>query len=144
MNTPANSTASTPSEALQGLPRFDLQQWHNTAGDAAERQTMAESLCQACHDVGFFLLTNHGIDSALIDAVFDLSARASTNVPRAISEAGKARAANTPTDDLTFVSRSTYGVNTNHGLKTHSLHITACWAPINGPVRRWCPVSNLP
>lgn len=73
MNTPANSTASTPSEVLQGLPRFDLQQWHNTAGDAAERQTMAESLCQACHDVGFFLLTNHGIDSALIDAVFDLS-----------------------------------------------------------------------
>ena len=71
MNSQANNSASTSAEATQGLPRFDLQQWRSTAGSAAERQKMAEALCLACHEVGFFLLTNHGIDSALIDAVFD-------------------------------------------------------------------------
>ncbi len=55
------------------IPQFDLRKWHNARDNPQERQALAEALCLACHEVGFFLLTNHGIEQALIDSVFDTS-----------------------------------------------------------------------
>jgi len=55
------------------LPGFDLGEWRNTTSDAADRQRLADELCLACHEVGFFLLSNHGVDQSLIDNVFAVS-----------------------------------------------------------------------
>ena len=73
MTTKVNSHASANAQDANELPRFDLQQWRDAEGDCARRQQQAEALCLACHEVGFFLLTNHGIKNTLIDSVFDLS-----------------------------------------------------------------------
>lgn len=55
------------------LPQFDLSAWHATRNNPILRQKMADALCLACHEVGFFLLVNHGVDKTLIDSVFQLS-----------------------------------------------------------------------
>lgn len=40
-------------------------------GSAAERGALADELRQICHEVGFFIAVNHGIEPAFIDAVFE-------------------------------------------------------------------------
>jgi isopenicillin N synthase-like dioxygenase len=42
-------------------------------GPARERLALAESLREICHNVGFFVVTGHGIDYTLVDSVFALS-----------------------------------------------------------------------
>ncbi|MCU1365368.1 MAG: hypothetical protein JWN39_1007 [Ilumatobacteraceae bacterium] len=39
--------------------------------DAAARQAVIDEIGRACRDIGFFYLTGHGIDQALIDAAFE-------------------------------------------------------------------------
>jgi isopenicillin N synthase-like dioxygenase len=43
-------------------------------GDAAERSVI-ESICQACEEVGFFYISNHGVPQQLIDELFVQSER---------------------------------------------------------------------
>jgi len=49
------------------IPVVSLRSW---SGSDAERQEVADSLVRACHEVGFFLLVDHGIDQGLIDRYF--------------------------------------------------------------------------
>ena len=42
-------------------------------GAPAERETLAETIREAFHHVGFVIITNHGVGQDLIDAVFGLS-----------------------------------------------------------------------
>ena len=70
--------SATPNDSISSadanqLPRFDLQEWREAKDDSAKRQELAEALCLACHEVGFFLLTKHGVEKTLIDSVFNLS-----------------------------------------------------------------------
>ncbi|MDG2039249.1 MAG: 2-oxoglutarate and iron-dependent oxygenase domain-containing protein [Ilumatobacter sp.] len=44
-------------------------------GDAAERRALAEQVTSICHEIGFMLIVDHGVDQQLIDDVFDLMAR---------------------------------------------------------------------
>lgn len=39
-------------------------------GSPAQRQRLADALTEICHEVGFFVVTNHGVDSSLVDDVF--------------------------------------------------------------------------
>ena len=50
------------------LPVIDVQALRH--GSAAERQAVAAQLGQACETHGFFYISGHGIDPALIDGVF--------------------------------------------------------------------------
>lgn len=43
--------------------------------DAATVRQLAERLCTICHEVGFFVIDDHGIDVSLIDDVFALMQR---------------------------------------------------------------------
>lgn len=42
---------------------------------ADQRAALADRLCRVCHEVGFFVVTGHGVDASLVDGVFDLMAR---------------------------------------------------------------------
>lgn len=52
------------------IPLVDLSARHGTP---AERTILAETLRDAFHDVGFVVITNHGVGQDLIDSVFSLS-----------------------------------------------------------------------
>lgn len=57
------------SASFESIPVVDLAAMHGTED---ERHALADALCSVCHEVGFFVVTNHGIDTALIDDVFAL------------------------------------------------------------------------
>lgn len=65
--------AQSAEQSLTELPGFDLGQWRDSKDNAATRKQLADNLCLACHEVGFFLLSNHGIEQSLIDEVFGVS-----------------------------------------------------------------------
>ena len=54
------------------VPIIDLGALH---GDETRRDELAERLCAVCHEVGFALLSNHGIAPELVDDVFSLMER---------------------------------------------------------------------
>ena len=49
------------------IPVVDLAP---AAGSIEQRQNVADSLSHICHEVGFFVVTGHGIDESLVDDVF--------------------------------------------------------------------------
>lgn len=49
------------------IPVVSLRSWR---GADDERRAVADALVRACHEVGFFLLVDHGIDQELIDRYF--------------------------------------------------------------------------
>ncbi|MEM8934825.1 MAG: 2-oxoglutarate and iron-dependent oxygenase domain-containing protein [Pseudomonadota bacterium] len=51
---------------MKDLPIIDLSQFRN--GDAATRAAVAEKVDQACRDIGFIVLTGHGIPKDVFDA----------------------------------------------------------------------------
>lgn len=53
--------------ATASLPVVEFDRWRS--GDR-DRAAMADEVRQICHDIGFFLLTDHGIDDGFIDRVF--------------------------------------------------------------------------
>ena len=58
-------------DAFTKVPVVDISS--RSAGPAA-RRALAERLGDICHHVGFVIVTNHGIDAAVINGVFDQSA----------------------------------------------------------------------
>jgi isopenicillin N synthase-like dioxygenase len=54
--------------AFQEIPTVSLVTW---TAPGADQLGFAERLCGICHDVGFFLLTDHGVDPDFIDRYFD-------------------------------------------------------------------------
>ena len=44
-------------------------------GAGAPDRDLADELCRICHEVGFFLVVDHGVETALVDAVFDMMDR---------------------------------------------------------------------
>ncbi len=44
-------------------------------GPIKQRRDLAEELCRVCHEVGFFLVVNHGVSHGLCDGVFDMMRR---------------------------------------------------------------------
>lgn len=44
-------------------------------GGSADRAELAERVTAICHEIGFLLVVDHGVEQGLIDAVFDLMAR---------------------------------------------------------------------
>jgi len=53
--------------AFREIPSVSLADWHGTA---AERTAFADRLRAVCHDVGFFLVVDHGVDQAFLDDYF--------------------------------------------------------------------------
>ncbi|MEL6103061.1 MAG: 2-oxoglutarate and iron-dependent oxygenase domain-containing protein [Pseudomonadota bacterium] len=56
---------------LSNVPVIDISAW--THGDVASRLSLAKEVDQACKEWGFLLVGGHGIDQALIDAMFETS-----------------------------------------------------------------------
>lgn len=53
--------------SFNSIPVIDL----GAAMASPDRQmALAEEICAVCHEVGFFVVTNHGVDLALVDRVF--------------------------------------------------------------------------
>ena len=52
---------------------IDLDEWRR--GDPDGRARFAAELCSVCHDVGFLLLSNHGLPPNLVDDVFAMARR---------------------------------------------------------------------
>lgn len=56
---------------MSKLPIIDLSLFHN--GDRATKQSTVKQIYQACHEIGFIYIKNHGINTNRIEQVFDYS-----------------------------------------------------------------------
>lgn len=54
--------------AFTEIPVVSLAGWR---GDGAARDRFAEELCRICHEVGFFLLVDHGVPDEFVDGYFE-------------------------------------------------------------------------
>ena len=50
------------------IPIIDFQQ---SKGTAADRSAMADDLQKICHEIGFFVIKNHGVDQSITEKAFD-------------------------------------------------------------------------
>lgn len=62
---------STMSEATSPIPIVDFSEWDK--GTDAEKKAIANGLFQACRDVGFCYITNHGISPDYLTQAFGWS-----------------------------------------------------------------------
>ncbi len=58
---------------LLHVPVIDISRF--ASGDAADKQAIARAVDQACRDIGFLIISGHGIDPALIGRMRDVSRR---------------------------------------------------------------------
>ena len=61
-----------PTDRQTSFPIFDLSKYQDCEAD---RQKLAMSLRDCCHNIGFFLVKNHGIERELIEQAFFYSQR---------------------------------------------------------------------
>lgn len=57
---------------FDSIPLVDLG---DIDGMPASRSALADHVCTICHEVGFMVIANHGIDASVVDDVFDLMRR---------------------------------------------------------------------
>ncbi len=57
------------------IPVVDLGPLSEPSASLEARQELAEELCRICHEVGFFLVVNHGVSDGLCDDVFEMMHR---------------------------------------------------------------------
>lgn len=77
---------------LQHVPTIDLGPYFE--GTAEGKQQVAEAVDRACQDIGFLVITNHGVPQALMDRIYNLS-RTFFNQPMAVK-----RKADRPRPDM--------------------------------------------
>ena len=58
---------------LQQVPVIDIAPF--LGGDRDGKARVAAEVKQACEDIGFFVITGHGVDPALTKATYDISRR---------------------------------------------------------------------
>ncbi|NEQ45771.1 MAG: isopenicillin N synthase family oxygenase [Leptolyngbya sp. SIOISBB] len=75
----------------QTIPVLNLQDF--VYGSLAQQQTFVEQLGQALTAIGFFALTGHGIDTALVQSAYDMAAAVFT-LPAAVKQQYENRALN--------------------------------------------------
>ncbi len=56
-------------------PLLDDNNNHDKNDNNASRRDLADELCRICHEIGFFLVVDHGIPEQLTDDVFDMMRR---------------------------------------------------------------------
>jgi isopenicillin N synthase-like dioxygenase len=56
--------------AFTAIPVMSLARWTSAAGDSAARLAFADELCRVCHEVGFLLLSDHGVGQQFLDDYF--------------------------------------------------------------------------
>jgi isopenicillin N synthase-like dioxygenase len=59
--------------ALAQLAIIDLGPY--LKGEPGALEATAAEICRACETIGFFYISNHGVDEALIEATFEQSRR---------------------------------------------------------------------
>lgn len=57
--------------SFDAIPIIDL----SPIDDIAGRDALADRVCRVCHEVGFFVVTHHGVTPTMVDDVFDLMQR---------------------------------------------------------------------
>lgn len=62
---------SSPATAAPSLPIIDISPFLSTTSSETAQNKTAQALYAACHDVGFFYLTGHGIPEKTQQAVLD-------------------------------------------------------------------------
>lgn len=58
-----------------GFDEIPLVDLGDIDGQPADRAALAERVCTICHEVGFMIVANHGVDASVVDDVFDLMRR---------------------------------------------------------------------
>ena len=65
---------------LKSIPIIDISPYRIGSSDG--KQAVAKAVAQACRDIGFLVITGHGVSPALVDRT-DASARAFFDLPGA-------------------------------------------------------------
>ncbi len=69
-NTGTKTGTNTGSaQSFSSIPEISLAQWTSRAAD---RAAFADRMVSICHEVGFFYLTDHGVDDEFLDRYFGL------------------------------------------------------------------------
>lgn len=58
---------------VDAIPIIDLKSWYD--GTPEGRQKVVEAMREACENVGFFFIRNHGVQQSVVQDVFDVSRR---------------------------------------------------------------------
>src|SRR3984957_2136808 len=69
-----------PAMTLKSIPIIDLSPYRNGSPDG--KQAVAKAVAEACRDIGFLVITGHGVAPAAVDRT-DASARAFFDLPAA-------------------------------------------------------------
>ena len=72
MSRPAFPSGRATPSSFDQIPVVDLSGTDDASGDIDRH---AAQLCRTCHEVGFLVITGHGVPQSLIDDVFDLMHR---------------------------------------------------------------------
>ena len=64
-----DSSGVRSSGTFSAIPVVDLAAWR---GSPDERRALADEVRSVCHEVGFFLVVNHGVDPGFIDTIFEM------------------------------------------------------------------------
>jgi isopenicillin N synthase-like dioxygenase len=61
-----------PSGSFTEIPVIDLARWQ---GPSSDQEELAREVRTICHEIGFFLVVNHGVDRHFVDSVFEMMER---------------------------------------------------------------------
>jgi isopenicillin N synthase-like dioxygenase len=64
--------AGSSPAGFDSIPVISLAAMHGTSD---ERDALARSMCTVCHEVGFMVIVDHGVEWSVVDDVFDLMRR---------------------------------------------------------------------
>jgi isopenicillin N synthase-like dioxygenase len=133
-------------QSFRSIPIISLA---HDAGSPAERQAFAEALCTVCHEVGFLVLVDHGIDDEFLDRYFamlksffalDESVKATIDKRYSPHLRGWERVGAELTDNRVDY-REQLDVSTEH--PAHSIDVDPRFLRLDGP-NQWLPDDVLP
>ncbi len=138
------------------VPLIDLSAWINKSTkneNSAEQQTIVDEILEACRTVGFFIITNHGVNPTIIQDAWDASA-SFFELP--IDEKIRHKATDNAeypygyeqTEQLSKGKALDGGDVTDDGTPLEESKETFAIGPDNiesgMPLRRWFPTPNVP
>jgi isopenicillin N synthase-like dioxygenase len=142
----STTVAAASAQSFRSIPTVSLAEW---SGIDADRTTFAQRLVAICHEVGFFYLTQHGVEDEFVDRYFGAleaffalpeTVKAQIDKHRSPQFRGWERVGAELTDNRPD-HREQLDVSTEHPRRADD--ISPAYLRLDGP-NQWLPDQQLP